>query len=66
LKRISKVLFHVLELELQVVRELTLSQTKSGRQVLAKERSLDDDFEKSLVNSLLVSSFGFRESSLLL
>jgi hypothetical protein len=48
------------------VNELTFVQSERSRQVLTEERSLGNNFEKSLINSLLVSSLGFRESSLLL
>ena len=53
-------------LELHGMGELTLLEGESGRQVGSKERSLLDRFKDSLVNSLLISNLGFRNSSLLL
>jgi hypothetical protein len=47
------------------VRELTLLKTESGNKILTEERSLGNNFEKSLIDNLLVSGLGFRESSLL-
>jgi hypothetical protein len=48
------------------VRELSLGQLERRGKVLTEERSLGSNFEDSLVNSLLVSGLGGRESSLLL
>jgi hypothetical protein len=48
-------------LELHVVGELTLGQSKLGGQVLAEEGGLDNSVEDSLINGLLVSSLGGRD-----
>lgn len=55
-----------MNLELHVVRELALAQAKGGTEILAEEGSLVDDFQESLVNSLLVSNLAFGKSIVLL
>lgn len=48
------------------MRELALGQTEGGSQVLSEEGSLANNFQNSLVNGLLVSDTGLRDSSFFL
>jgi hypothetical protein len=59
-------IFLFFNLELHVVRELTLAKAEGRLQVRNEISILGSNSKDFLVKSLLVSSFGFRESSLLL